>query len=216
MKLKYYLRGAGIGIIFATLVMTVSALVHKYNISDEYIMKEARKLGMVMKEELKDDNLLVNDLTDDTETQVEETENIATEDNSDATSESESESQSTPVTPPVSEKPPVSEAPPVSETPVVPDTPVDSETPVVPDTPVNSEEQDNTDAEYATITIVRGDYARQVGEKLFAAGLVADAEEFRKYMGNHGYAQSIRAGTYKIRKGASYEEICKIVTGKNR
>ena len=55
MKLKYYLRGVGIGIIFATLVMTVSSFVHKNNISDEYIIKEARKLGMVMKEELKDE-----------------------------------------------------------------------------------------------------------------------------------------------------------------
>jgi len=54
MKLKYYLRGVGIGIIFATLVMTVSALVHKYNLSDEYIMREARKLGREMKEELKE------------------------------------------------------------------------------------------------------------------------------------------------------------------
>ena len=38
MKLKYYLRGVGIGIIFATLVMTVSSFVHKNNITDEYII----------------------------------------------------------------------------------------------------------------------------------------------------------------------------------
>ena len=40
MKLKYYLRGAGIGIIFATLVMIVSCFMHNYNLSDEYIIKE--------------------------------------------------------------------------------------------------------------------------------------------------------------------------------
>ena len=211
MKLKYYLRGAGIGILFATLVMTVSTFVHNYNLSDEYIIKEARKLGMVMKEELKDENLFGKDETEDMETQVEGTEDITSEDVSNTTPESESESQ----TPPVSEKPVVPDTPPVSEKPVVPDTPVSSETPVVPDTPANSENQNDSDVQYATITIVRGDYARQVGEKLYAAGLVKDAEEFRKYMGAHGYAQSIRSGTYKIRLGASYEEICKIVTGKN-
>lgn len=56
MKLKYYLRGVGIGVIFATLVMTISGLEHKYNISEEYIIKEARKLGMVMKDELDGNN----------------------------------------------------------------------------------------------------------------------------------------------------------------
>ena len=65
MKLKYYLRGVGIGIIFATIVMTVSSLVHKYNISDEYIIKEAKKLGMVMKDDLDDNNGLWG--SDDTE-----------------------------------------------------------------------------------------------------------------------------------------------------
>jgi len=215
MKLKYYLRGVGIGIIFATLVMTVSALVHKYNLSDEYIIREARKLGMVMKDELKVNDLFVNEETEeteDTEEQNDSTEVINSEETPDTPPENESESQSqtTPITPPESENQPESENPPVSEAPPV------SETPVVPDTPINSEEQDDSDVQYATITIVRGDYARQVGEKLFAAGLVKDAEEFRKYMGAHGYAQSIRAGTYKIRVGASYEEICKIVTGQNR
>ena len=46
----------GIGVIFATLVMTISGLEHKYNISEEYIIKEARKLGMVMKDELDGNN----------------------------------------------------------------------------------------------------------------------------------------------------------------
>ena len=75
MKLKYYLRGVGIGIIFATIVMTVSSLVHKYNISDEYIIKEAKKLGMVMKDDLDDNNGLWG--SDDTEVipVTEETEN---------------------------------------------------------------------------------------------------------------------------------------------
>lgn len=51
MKFKYYLRGMGMGIIFATLVMTVSSVIHNNNLSDEKIIKEATKLGMVMPEE---------------------------------------------------------------------------------------------------------------------------------------------------------------------
>ena len=215
MKLKYYLRGVGIGIIFATLVMTVSALVHKYNLSDEYIMREARKLGMVMKDELKVNDLFVNEETEeteDTEEQNDSTEAINSEETPDTPPENESESQSqtTPITPPESENQPESENPPVSEAPPV------SETPVVPDTPVSSENDGNSETPtYVTITIVASDYARQVGQKLYEAGILssaAEAEQFRKYMGAHGYDKSIKAGTYRIPIGSTYEEICKIVT----
>ena len=50
MKLKYYLRGIGIGVIVATLIMTVSSVIHNNNLSEEKIIKEAQKLGMIMPE----------------------------------------------------------------------------------------------------------------------------------------------------------------------
>lgn len=178
MKLKYYLRGVGIGIIFATLVMTVSSFVHKYNITDEYIIKEARKLGMVMKDELDDSESIWG------KNETEDTQVMGSETNS---SESESASEST--TP--------------SETPTPSESESESQTP-----PVSEEKT------YVTVTIARGDYARQVAEKVYAAGLVEDAEEFRKYIGEHGYGQSFHAGTYSIPMGANYEEICKILTSR--
>lgn len=199
MKLKYYLRGVGIGIIFATLVMTVSSFVHKNNLTDEYIIKEARKLGMIMKEE---DNGL-NDLFGNNDTQsteeVQVTEETQDEESEAQPSESESESQ-TPVVP---------------ETPVEPEPPVESEKPVEPEPPVESEEpveSESDTTEYVTVVVAKGDYARQVAEKVKAAGLIEDAEDFRKYMGKHGYAQKLHAGSYKIPVGADYAEICKILT----
>ena len=196
MKLKYYLRGVGIGIIFATLIMTLSSVVHKYNISDEYIIKEAMKLGMVMKEDLEDEDVLGDAVTElEESTQVAENDVVETENVS------------------------ASEIPSESDAPDEQDVPVESETPVEPETPVesqNSEEvqasEGNQNAEYVTIVIERGDYARQVAEKLYAAGLVADAEEFRVYIGNNGYGHSIHVGTFQIPVGATYEEICKIIT----
>ena len=50
MKLKYYLRGIGIGVIVATLIMTISSVRHNNNLSEDVIIKEALKLGMVMPE----------------------------------------------------------------------------------------------------------------------------------------------------------------------
>ncbi|MBQ3560034.1 MAG: hypothetical protein IJA07_11015 [Agathobacter sp.] len=181
MRLKYYLRGVGIGIIFATLVMTFSGFVHKYNISDEYIMREARKLGMVMKDELKDKNELWSE-----DTQGDESEDIS--------SEPESEPQ-TSVEP---------------ETPVEPEIPVEPEVPVEPEAPAESESESEA-VEYVTVVIVSGDYARQVAEKVRDAGLIEDAEDFRKYIGKMGYGQSMHPGTYYIPVGSDYEEICQIL-----
>ena len=50
MRLKYYLRGLGIGILVTTIILTIAG--HNRNkISDEEIKIRAEKLGMVMKEE---------------------------------------------------------------------------------------------------------------------------------------------------------------------
>lgn len=192
MKLKYYLRGVGIGIIVATLVMALSSAVHNNNLSDEFIIKEATKLGMVMKDASENNAFAKNDseLPEDTEyaidaesTEVNETEMVVSE--SEVTSESESESQ------------------------------MESESQSEPES--ESEEvsgsESNQNVEYVTIVVSGGDYARQVAEKLYGAGLIPNAEEFRIYMGEHGYAKTIHAGTYQIPVGASYEEICKIVAG---
>ena len=98
MKLKYYLRGIGIGVIVTTLIMTISSYIHNNNLSDEKIMKEALKLGMVMPEKTDDkDSLWEKNTQTNTETNSEsvtettETETTQTE-SVDAT-ENETETQ---------------------------------------------------------------------------------------------------------------------------
>uniref|UniRef100_N2BBG4 YceG-like family protein n=1 Tax=Eubacterium plexicaudatum ASF492 TaxID=1235802 RepID=N2BBG4_9FIRM len=49
MRFKYYLRGAGIGVMVATLVLSIAFLFHD-NISDEEVIRRAMKLGMVMQD----------------------------------------------------------------------------------------------------------------------------------------------------------------------
>lgn len=49
MRFKYYLRGAGIGVIAATLILSI-AFLFQNNISDEEVMRRATKLGMVMED----------------------------------------------------------------------------------------------------------------------------------------------------------------------
>ncbi len=80
MKLKYYMRGIGIGVIFATLLLTISFYFGSTGISskemtDEEIIEKATELGMVMPE-------------DDSEEQ--ENQEEATEESEDANSEAQS------------------------------------------------------------------------------------------------------------------------------
>lgn len=212
MKLKYYLRGVGIGIIVATLVMALSSAVHNNNLSDEYIMKEAMKLGMVMKDDSQDDVFSKDESEqlDDTEyaadtedAEIGETEVVAlgSENESESESESQVESESQNVMTSEAESESQSEVESESQS------EVEMESESAPEPEMNEGE------EFVTIVISGGDYARQVAEKLYVAGLIPDAEEFRLYMGAHGYAKTIHAGTYQIPVGASYEEICKIVAG---
>ena len=51
MKLKYYLRGLGIGIIITTLVLMIAYSGHKTELTDAEIIARAESLGMVMKED---------------------------------------------------------------------------------------------------------------------------------------------------------------------
>ena len=48
MRFKYYLRGAGIGVILTNLIFTIAFAVYKPTLSDDEIMKKAEALGMEM------------------------------------------------------------------------------------------------------------------------------------------------------------------------
>jgi hypothetical protein len=47
MKLKYYLRGAGVGVIVTTLVLMIAFAFHKTTMSDAEVIARAKQLGMV-------------------------------------------------------------------------------------------------------------------------------------------------------------------------
>lgn len=92
MKLKYYLRGLGIGILITTVILSLAGIGRK-NMTDEEVVKRAKELGMV-------ESTLLSDLPD--QTKVEEVRPTEPE-----TPEPE-ESASTPETPVAPEETPVS------------------------------------------------------------------------------------------------------------
>lgn len=90
MKLKYYLRGLGIGIIMTTIILMISF--SRKKLSDEEVIKRAEELGMVMKEE---EPLFSSEsqLKEQIETEAEETETEETE--TEETEQTESAEQTT-------------------------------------------------------------------------------------------------------------------------
>ena len=77
-----------------------------------------------------------------------------------------------------------------------------------PDKDTNDTENDT---EYITVVVERGSGSDTVARKIEAAGLVANASEFDRYLCNNGYDKRISAGNHKIPINAREEEIAKIL-----
>lgn len=194
MKLKYYLRGLGMGIMFATIVMTVSSNIHNNNLSEEKIIEEAKKLGMIMPDESEDKNGLWGDSKDDTE--------------GDTVDENSEDTQK----PADSEKPQDTQSSSDSEKPQDNQPPAESQS--SQDTQISENTQDSSESEeptYIKITIKPNDSATAIVKTLYRNGLIDSEDDFHDYLSKKGYTRIIRAGVFEIPLGATYEEICAII-----
>ncbi len=192
MKLKYYLRGLGIGIIVTTVLLMIAFALHKPVMSDADVINRAKQLGMIMPED--EETLQSTENTETTEaTEVSET----TEENTE-TVQTETDTENSATT----------EETAATETPGQTDT-------VTTDTEITGKENtDNGTIEGAapyTLVVNRGDVCRVVCENLQANGIVDDSEAFRKFLAQKGFASSISVGSYTIPYGLDYEEIYQIL-----
>lgn len=216
MKLKYYLRGLGIGILITTVILSLAGIGRK-NMTDEEVVKRAKELGMV-------ESTLLSDLPDQTKAEeVRPTEPETSEpktslqpETSEQENSAEPETSEPETTEPETLEPEVSPEP--EETASTPETPVaPEETPVAPEeTPVSPEDgnPDTPAGETVTLVIGRGESSTTVSKNLKKAGIVEDAAAFDRFLCNNGYDKKIITGTYEIPYGASEEEIAKIITRK--
>ena len=224
MKLKFYLRGIGLGIIVAV-ALCISAGMKNDQISDEEIIKRAEALGMVPSSETLNESV-DEAIRDGLETE-EMTENDASGDaaavkvNEDIPA---TEPDETEVNPDEADNSNFDETPPAAgsdgaATPKVTPTLTKEATPALTKevTPAPTKEPDKdtndteNDTEYITVVVERGSGSDTVARKIEAAGLVANASEFDRYLCNNGYDKRISAGNHKIPINAREEEIAKIL-----
>ena len=192
MKLKYYLRGLGIGIIVTTVILAVSFSKKEIKMSDEEIMARAAQLGMVMQE-------------------TETTEQGDTEQDPDGTDTGAKTEVVTEQT--------ASEL--LEERTAAEETAQNTETAAeAQEDSANTDEETQAQQEAAgaenpsgvyRLVIQKGDVCRIVCEKLAENGVISDAETFRQYLSQIGYASNMRVGNYDIPYGLSNEEIAKIL-----
>lgn len=192
MKLKYFLRGLGMGVLVTALIMTISGNAsRKVSLTEEEIIKRAEQLGMVMEDDSIEglDNL---SSTEDLSVSGESAkpENPGIEDSKKTAEPEESKEPSESSQPKESPKPSQSSQPEESEK------------------PKESKKPDRK----ITFVIKAGMSSGMIATALENAGLIDDAKAFDEYMCDKGYDSKISTGTYEIPDGADYDRIIDAIT----
>lgn len=205
MRLKYYLRGIGLGIIFTVIVLSVSNNSNKS--TDNSVNTENISSGKTdITHENSEDSKIIED--SEAASSIDGTENQRIKENINNTEISdrkEYENNQSGSQADDTSNQPDSQAVDTSNQP-------DSQVADTPNQPPASETV--AEPKIITITVQQGEYCRPIAQKLKDAGLIEDAEDFRLYMGQIGYASFIHSGDFQIPMGASYEEIANILIRK--
>lgn len=201
MRLKYYLRGLGIGIIFAVFIMMVGYRNHGSSMSDSEIIEKAKALGMVETEDssgMKSDKKTDNKTDEKSDKKIDTSEPDTTIADTSAAEDTQTGTDNT-------------DADNIAGTADV-DTTAPSDV-AATDSAASDAAQPQQNTTF-TVTVGSGDTCRMIAERLQAAGIIDDAEKFRAYMGQKGVDQFIADGNHEIPYGASYDDIINILTQK--
>lgn len=212
MKLKYYLRGAGVGIIIAVLIMVIGGSNNR-SLSDGEIMRRAMELGMTK--------------VDDGSTKVKDYQPTSAAESSAASESSAAESSAASSAASSATAGSTASAASSTTSSVASGASSDvssretSSTDTTPDSAASrSASLDNsaftTNGDTVTITINTGMLSDKVADMLQSAGVIEDSKDFNKYLIANKYDTQILKGDVTVRKGASYAEIAKLLISKDR
>jgi len=217
MKMRYYLRGLGLGILVTAIFFLVGDSSGK-TMSDEQIKARAKELGMIEstvlaeipKEEIAEsaeeessiESVMENE-TEAVEASAGETETEEESSEEETTEEISSEAEEESVTEETVEESKTEEK--------------NTEETSAPEESSTVEEQTSTAANTESVSIVvhSGEGSDDVSRRLADMGLVADAHEYDKYLMANGYDKKIRTGEHIIPAGATWEEMARILSNRN-
>lgn len=229
MKLKYYLRGLGIGMLVAALVLMLSGNTDA-KMSDEAVKRRAAELGMVEK-----DKTVLSEMGDETaaaenaQIQPELTENEAASQTAGEESQAAEEGDSETITPEENPGAGVQEteaetAAESSEAQTEAQQEKEEEQALAREIEQRADEVADRAQEVAensvpektiTLEVRRGDSSVSVARRAAEAGLVQSAADFDVFLCQNGYDKRISVGSYEIALGASEKEIADAITKSN-
>lgn len=205
MKLKYYLRGLGTGVLFATIILMIS---YSYKMSDKQIKEKALKLGMVYPEK--------GTVTEEIDTTISVSDNSTTSENNSQTEKEEI------TTSKVEESTTKEETTTVEET-TTKEVTTKEETTKEQTTQESTTKEPQTEEETTkgnetaktyVLTVTAKTSSKQVAIALEEAGIISNYKEFDKYLCDNGYASNIQNGKFTITSDMSYKQIAETITSK--
>lgn len=188
MKVKYFLRGLGIGILVTALLLFAGSKKANTNtLTDAEIMERASELGMLTEEEVRDYRM--DESLDNLKESLTTTEE--------------------PVVAEVTETPQESESPSPSPSPSSSPSPEESEEAEKSPSPsATAKKKQKT----ISIEIKSGMGSKSVAKYLYQKDVIENASNFIDYMKARDVTHKLRAGKYEIPIDASYAEIVEIIT----
>ena len=230
MRLKYYLRGLGIGIVVTAVIMGVSADRQRPAMTEEQIIARAKELGMVEQEGILAEIAGESAVTDNqkeapkAETSKAETpkqEEVKAETTQTAEPKAEALKEETAKTEAPKEEAAKTEAPKeeAAKTEAPKEEAAKTEAPreeaaktETPEPEETSKPEKVQKTSSVVVSIYPGEGSYTVSRKLAALGLVESADIYDKFLCQNGYDKKLCTGNYTITEGATADEIARILT----
>lgn len=229
MKLKYYLRGLGIGVVVTAIIMSITN--KPQELTDAQIKMRATELGMVEESVLADLQAeesqmdaveeMLNEYADDSETVVAEetsaeetsteqiTEGAETVDVEEVVAEAEEITDEIEAVEETDEETTDMADAEIIETEVTTEEVVEAENVPSGNVEITEEVIEN----FTIINIEKGNGSEVVSRRLYEAGLVESSVEYNQFLVKNGYDRKLSVGNHEIPAGATYDEMAQILCG---
>lgn len=195
MKLRYYLRGLGLGILVTAAFFIASN--SKDTMTDAEVKARAKELGMI-------ENTVLTDLESSTEVK----ESIVEVESSEVETEIEvSTVEETTVMESTTEETTMEEMTTVAELETEEDTNNKIAVENKENEPASTDIKNTGNGTEVIVTVNRGDGSDTVARRLQELGVIPDAGEFDRFLMQNGYDRKISTGEHIIPANASWDEI---------
>lgn len=216
MRLKYFLRGVGIGILVTTIILTATHASER-RMSDSEVIDRAIELGMSFSASHSGQQSGTEEASSDESSTGQETsgDDVTDDLQHDSETETETEMGSQSPSETVSESTSDGEASPGKESEAVTGMTTQAITETTETTTELTTENNNASSAAGvmnnevtcTINITKGMSSRTVCDMLKQNGIIEDAADFDRYLIKTGYDDKIRVGEVEVNSGMTYEEL---------